>query len=203
MTLNEFLRALENGIMQLDESERNSRLGYYAEMIQDRMEDGMSEAEAVASIGDPAELARTILAEQPLPAVVRQRIHKEKEKRSGRGGAWKTVLLIIGAPLWFPLLLAFAAVVLAIDVVLIALVIVLFAVVLSFAVAAIAAIIGGIYFIFKDPPIAIAGFAASLILAGLTILVFVGAKAAAKGIFKLIALMWRGVKRLIVGKKEE
>lgn len=202
MTLNEFLRELENGIMQLDESERNSRLGYYAEMIQDRVEDGMSEAEAVASIGDPDELARTILAEQPLPAVVKQRIHKEKEKRSG-GGAWKTVLLIIGAPLWFPLLLAFAAVVLAIDVVLIALVIVLFAVVLSFAVAAIAALIGGIYFIFKDPPIAIAGFAASLILAGLTILVFVGAKAAAKGIFKLIALMWRGVKRLIVGKKDK
>lgn len=200
MTLNEFLRELENGIMQLDESERNSRLGYYAEMIQDRVEDGMSEAEAVASIGDPDELARTILAEQPLPAVVKQRIHKEKEKR---GGAWKTVLLIIGAPLWFPLLLAFAAVVLAIDVVLIALVIVLFAVVLSFAVAAIAALIGGIYFIFKDPPIAIAGFAASLILAGLTILVFVGAKAAAKGIFKLIALMWRGVKRLIVGKKDK
>ena len=33
MTLNDFLRELENGIMQLDESERNSRLGYYAEMI--------------------------------------------------------------------------------------------------------------------------------------------------------------------------
>ena len=202
MTLNDFLRELENGIMQLDESERNSRLGYSAEMIQDRVEDGMSEAEAVASMGDPAELARTILAEQPLPALVKQRIQKEKKKQRS-GSAVTTVLAIVGFPFWFPLLLAFAAIILAVDIVLLALVVVLFAVVLALGVSALAALVAGVYMIFKDPPLAIAGFGAALILAGLTVLVFIGAKAAAKGIIKLIGLMWRGLKRLIIGKKDK
>ncbi len=43
---------LENGLKSLPQEDVKERLGFYSEIIDDRMEEGNSEQEAIASIGD-------------------------------------------------------------------------------------------------------------------------------------------------------
>lgn len=52
-----FLNELKNQIAEYPSEETNQSVEYYSEMIDDQMEDGMSEAEAVASMGKVAVLA--------------------------------------------------------------------------------------------------------------------------------------------------
>lgn len=58
MTKREFLEMLNERTSRLGEAERNRLLEYYGEIIDDRMEEGLAEDEAVAALGDPAALTR-------------------------------------------------------------------------------------------------------------------------------------------------
>ncbi len=51
------MNELKNQIAEYPSEETNQSVEYYSEMIDDQMEDGMSEAEAVASMGKVAVLA--------------------------------------------------------------------------------------------------------------------------------------------------
>lgn len=62
MTKHEFLDMLNKLTSHLSEAERDRLLEYYGEIIDDRMEEGLSEAEAVAALGDPATLTRDYAA---------------------------------------------------------------------------------------------------------------------------------------------
>ena len=57
MNKREFLETLTRLAAALPEEERTRLLEYYAEIIDDRTEEGLSEAEAVAALGDPQALA--------------------------------------------------------------------------------------------------------------------------------------------------
>lgn len=52
-----FIRELEQRLAALPEDERTKLVDYYAEMIDDRVEEGLSEEEAVAALGDVADIA--------------------------------------------------------------------------------------------------------------------------------------------------
>ena len=54
MNKQEFLYELKGKLWALSEEEKKSSLEYYTEMIDDRMEDGLSEEEAVAAIWETA-----------------------------------------------------------------------------------------------------------------------------------------------------
>ncbi|MBR3979439.1 MAG: hypothetical protein IKJ94_07450 [Oscillospiraceae bacterium] len=105
-----FLSQLQKRLKGLPEEELRQTLEYYAEMIDDRMEEGFSQEEAVAEVGTVEEIARPLLPKTP------------RRKRKG----WELALLILGFPLWFPLLIAVFAVA-------ISLIASLYAVVVSFA----------------------------------------------------------------------
>ena len=64
------------------------------------MDEGKSEEEAVADIGTVDEVIKQIAKETPLVSLVK---HKMKPKRRLRG--WEVVLIILGFPLWFPLMI--------------------------------------------------------------------------------------------------
>ena len=57
MTKAEFLETLSNLLESISPEERTNTLEYYTEMIEDRMENGLSEEEAVAALGDIREIA--------------------------------------------------------------------------------------------------------------------------------------------------
>ena len=63
MTKADFLNALDHRLGALSEIDIARSLDYYEEMIDDRMDDGMTEEEAVAAIGDPEAVSRDILRE--------------------------------------------------------------------------------------------------------------------------------------------
>lgn len=107
MTRDEFLNRLGELLACLPADQVKETQEFYAEAIADRMEDGMTEAEAVAAMGTPGEVAEATLDE--LPAVPRA---IARTKRKSTALLW--ALAIVGSPVWIPLLLAFVAVAVAV-----------------------------------------------------------------------------------------
>ena len=102
----QFLIALKRKLSGLPNKEVRERLAFYSEMIDDRMEEGLSEEEAVEAIGSVDELALQIASERFL-ASKENAEGKSPRKRSG----WDIALMAIGSPIWLPLLIAALAVI--------------------------------------------------------------------------------------------
>ena len=73
MTKTEFLLRLREMLSELPQEDVAERLVFYGEMIDDRMEDGLTEDEAVSGIGQPERIAQQILAETPVRRTERER----------------------------------------------------------------------------------------------------------------------------------
>lgn len=99
MTKLEFINALGFALSELPQEEIRTILDYYVEIIDDRMEDGMTEAEAIESLGPIPDLAQKILSEQE-PRVVSP---TPEEPIRRRLPIWAIVLLVLGCPLWLGL----------------------------------------------------------------------------------------------------
>ena len=67
-----FLQALERRLEGMSADEKARALEFCAESIDDRVEDGMAEEDAVAALGNVEDVARGLLADRPLGAVVRE-----------------------------------------------------------------------------------------------------------------------------------
>jgi len=196
MTKREFLDDLKSRLSQLPPDEIGKRLAYYAELIDDMTEDGMDEHAAVEKLGDISKIAEDILREQPLQTLVKSRV-----KPRGGWTALNIILLVLGFPVWFPILMAIFAVVFSIYVVIWSVVVVLFAVVFAIAASGLALIVGGIWNMFHNPLLALMVLGSGVALAGLSILAFLGAIYTAKGLAKLTVLIARGIKSLFIRKK--
>ena len=72
MTKMQFLMALHDALSGLPRDEIEERLNFYTEMIEDRIEEGLSEEQAVAAVGSVEEIASQIAREIP--------VSKAKEK---------------------------------------------------------------------------------------------------------------------------
>ena len=199
MDKKEFLSALEARLAGLPEADRRSSLDFYAEMLDDLMEGGMTEQEAVASLGSVDAIAEEILMDTPLPKLI-----KAKMKPKRRMRAWEIVLIAVGSPVWFPILIALFAVALSLYITLWAVVISLYAADLAFAISAPAGIITAIaLFVSGKPAAALLFLGAGLVLAGLTILWLLLCNLTAKGVWQLGKLTLRGIKACFVRKKGE
>ncbi|MBQ7715452.1 MAG: DUF1700 domain-containing protein [Clostridia bacterium] len=199
MNKNEFLGKLGKALSGLPQSDIDERLSFYAEMIDDRVEEGLTEEEAVSEIGSADDIASQIIADTPFSKIVKEKI---KPKRELKG--WEIVLLILGFPLWFPLLIAAAAVVFSLYIVLWALIVSLWAVWISFVVASAACFVNAVVF-FKTgqalPALALIG--AGVLVLGLSIFLFFGCTAATKGAARLTKKIALLIKSSFVGKEKK
>lgn len=198
MTKQEFLDALRARLCGLPEPELEEQMGFYSEMIEDRMEDGFSEAEAVDGMGSVDEVVSRILSEIPLAKLAKERMRPKRKMRT-----WEIVLLAVGSPIWLSLLIAALAVFLAGYAVIwagVAVLWVLFAAVIG---CVLGGIVGGIVLICLGKLLAgLAMLGAACFCAGLAIFAFFGCKEATKGVAWLTKMMAIGIKRCFVGKKE-
>ncbi len=199
MTKQEFLVSLREGLRGLPPADMEERVAFYDEMIDDRMEEGLTEEEAVAELGSVESVIAQIAAETPLVRLVKEKVRAER-KKTGKG--WVTVLLAVGSPIWLSLLIAAAAVVFSLAVSAWAVVVSLFAAAISLAVSGVGAVIFAAVYVFRSNlPAAAFYFGGGLACVGLGLLLFPGcgalARALAKGIKKLIL----GCKGLLIGKK--
>ena len=192
-----FLSELKKGLSGLPADDVNERLAFYGEMIDDRVEEGLTEEEAVAEIGPVEEIVNQIMAEIPLTAIVRERV---KPKRALR--VWEIILLVLGSPIWLSLLIAAFAVGLSLYIVLWSLVVCLWAVVVSLAASAVWCLFQ--VFLYQragNPGGALFAGGAALACAGLSILLVFGSLAATKGTARLTKKILLGIKALFVGKE--
>ena len=197
MNKQEFLGRLKEALAGLPQEDIEERLDFYSEMIDDRIEEGLTESEAVAEIGSVEDVARQIMAEIPLAAIVREKV---KPKRALR--AWEIVLLVLGSPIWLSLMIAVFAVVLSLF-------IVLWSVVLCFWVTAIALAAGIVWCLFQvfvyqqSGNLGGAAFAGggAILCAGLSIALFLASLAITKAGGTLTKKMILWIKSWFVGKE--
>ena len=175
MTKSEFLAALRKALYGLPQEDVEERVAFYAEMIDDSVEEGVSEEEAVAAIGSVEEIAAQIVADTPLTRLVSVKIHR-------RLSAWEIVLLVLGSPIWLALLISAFAVALSLYVVLWSVVVSLWSVFVALAASALGVLAGGVVFLCCGHTFSgLACIAAALVCGGLSIFAFFGCKAATKG----------------------
>ncbi len=136
MYKNEFLTELRNRLQGLPQDDLDNRINFYEEMINDRMDEGKSEEEAVAEIGSVEEVVTQIASETPLLKLVKE---KAKPKRALK--VWEIILIILGFPLWFPLLITAFVLCLVAYILIWTLVIVVYSVELSFIVSSLAGLV--------------------------------------------------------------
>lgn len=197
MSKEKFLMQLQKGLTGLPQDEINERLTFYSEMIDDRIDEGLTEDEAVAEIGSVQAVVTQILADTPSTRLVKE---CEKPKRSLK--SWEILLLVLGAPLWFSLLITIFALLFAFN-------IVLWSLAISFWSVMVAMFFSGLGVMFSAVVIAIQEsvltgltlFFAGMCLTGLSIFMFIGCKAATEGILYLTKKIALGIKSLFVRKE--
>ena len=91
MTKLQFLYELDDKLSGLPEEDRERSIEYYSEIIDDRIEEGLSEEEAVKALGSVDYIASQTISEIPLPRLIKERF---KVKRSLR--VWEIILLAFG-----------------------------------------------------------------------------------------------------------
>lgn len=198
MTKQVFLAELRKKLRGLPERDIEDRLTFYDEMIDDRKEEGLSEAEAVAAIGSIDQIARHAIADTPLIKIAQERI---RPKRSLK--AWEITLLAVGSPVWLSLAIAAVAVLCAVYVSLWSAVAALWAAFGVFAVGAVASVpVCVIFIVGGSGASGVALLAAGMVCAGLSVLTFYGCMATTKGIIKLTKAIAVWVKMLVIKKEE-
>lgn len=199
MTKREFIHALRAKLAGLPPKEAWERLDFYTEAIEDRIEEGCSEEEAVAELGSVDEIAAQILADIPLSALV-----KEKVKPRRRLRAWEIVLLAVGSPIWASLLIAAFAVLISLYAVLWSVIVAIWAVDVSLGACFLGGIAAGVlFFVVGNSVSGLLMIGVGLVSAGLSIFLFFGCLEATKGTVWLTGKIVLGIKRCFVRKEKE
>ena len=197
MSKQDFLTKLRKGLSGIPQNEIEERLTFYSEIIEDHMEEGLSEAEAISAIGSVDEIIAQVIAEIPLSKIAKERIVPKR-----RLGVGEIVLLALGSPIWLSLGVAVLAVILSIYISLWAVIISLWSVFASFASCSVGGVISCVNFLVGgNGASGVVMLSAGIICAGLSIFMFYGCKAVTDGILLLTKKMAIWIKNLLIKKE--
>lgn len=197
MLKQEFLYRLKAQLKGLPEKEVFDRICFYEEMIDDRIEEGKTEEDAVNDIGTVEEVAAQILKDIPLSKVIKEKI---KPKRNFR--VWEIILIALGSPIWLSLLIAAFAVAISLYVVLWSLVITLFAVEGSFIGVALGGVIAGVGIMISGNSFTgVILLACAIVCAGLAVFTVFACKYSVKVTVLLIKKIFLAIKKCLIKKE--
>lgn len=197
MNKQEFLDQLRARLNGLPKEEIEERIWFYGEMIDDRMEEGLSEEEAVKAIGPVEGIVSQIVGDIPLTKCIKEKITPKRKL-----GPVEILLLILGSPIWISLLIALVSVIFSVYISLWAVVISLWAIYGSLVACAISGIIVGVGYVIDG--YGVTGFTligGGVACSGISIFLVYGCKAATKGVVLILKnfLLW--IKRKFVNKE--
>ncbi len=196
MTKAQFMAQLGARIAHLPQEDVVRSLEYYNEMIEDRIEEGLCEQEAVAAMGDPDAIAREILTAMSLPHLIRA---KMRPKRRLRGG--EIALIALGSPLWLSLLLVLFSVILTAFVTIWSVAAALYAVDFSLALGVpCGALISAKYFLEANAAAGLLLLGSALLCAGAAILLFFSLNKVTHTVLRWSKAFLLWLKTCIVGK---
>ncbi len=194
-----FLAALRQGLAGSPQEDIDRWADFYAEIIDDRMEDGLTEQEAVEAVGPVEDAVAQILSEVSLPKLVKARVKPSRALRT-----WEIVLIVLGSPIWLSLLIAAWAVLLAVYIVIWAVAVSLYAADIAIGATGVGVLaVSAIPFIFGRVPEGLLFAGAGLFCAGLGVLLFLGSNETAKGALWLSKKILQGIKACFIRKGEK
>ncbi|MBR5569292.1 MAG: DUF1700 domain-containing protein [Oscillospiraceae bacterium] len=197
MKKHEFLDQLHKALSGLPPKEIDEQLIYYSEMIDDKMEEGISEEEAVAQIGPIEEIAAQFKTELPRKDTLKEAIFKNYSLP-----LWAIICLIIGIPVWGSLLIGAICVAAAILSTIFAGIIALWAVSVAIGGCAIGAVVLAVMqFIHGQAATAICLLGGALVCMGLTILLVLSSKAVTKCILWCIKRIISEIRNFIAKRR--
>lgn len=197
MTKLEFQTLIRQKLSGTLPKEASERIAFYCEMIEDGMEDGMSEEEAVASVGSVDAIVDEILSEVPLTKLVKEKITPKRRLKT-----WELVLLLLGAPIWASLLIAVIASALSLYLSLWAGILSLWATVPAFGGGALLGIVKGVSLVFDESAlVGIALLGGGIAASGLALLCYHGCLAITKGAFTLTRWLVLVMKKGLIRKE--
>ena len=199
MTKTQFVLELSSKLSGLPNDDIKKSAEFYIEMIDDRMDEGMSEAEAVAAIGSVDTIAEQIFSEIPMVKLVKEKIKPKHKLR-----AWEIVLLALGSPIWISLAAVAIAVVFSIYVCLWAVEICIYATNITFFAGALSGVVlTVVYFIHGNVGGAIFVLGAGILCVGLGLLMMWVCRESTKLMVVIGKKIWLGFKKMFVGKENK
>jgi uncharacterized membrane protein len=194
MNKQEFINCLYKNLSGLPKRDADERISFYVEMIDDRIEEGFSEEDAISDIGSVDDVSSQIIADVPLV-----KIAKEKIKPKRRFKAWETTLIIVGSPIWLSLLVSVFAVFLSLYVSVWAVIISFWAAFASVALSGTFGILAGVGYAFLGYGVSgVALIGVSAVCLGLSVLFFLGCKAVTKYTVVITKKIIFGIKKRLV-----
>ena len=198
MSKQEFLAQLRKGISGLPQDDIEERLTFYGEMIEDRIEEGLSEEQAVSAVGSVDAIVAQVIEDTPLAKIAKERMKAKRQVK-----AWEIVLMALGSPVWFSLGVAAIAVIFSLYASLWSVIISLWAVFGSLIGCSVGGIVAGVVFAVGGNGLTgIAVIGAGIVCAGLSVFMFCGCKAATKGILILTKKLVEWLKNRLIKKEE-
>lgn len=194
----DFLAQLHRKLSTLPHSEVEATIEYYSEMIDDYIESGYSQDEAIARLGGVENIAAQVLAGAHAPTY--EAYGAQKRERSG----FVTAMLIVGFPVWFSLLVSAFVILLAVAIVIACVAILVpWVLVVAFGASAIALLVATPTILVNDSiAAAILVLGAALVLAALCILCIVASIPLTKLAARAIGAMFRGFFKLIFKRRQ-
>lgn len=201
MNKNEFLELLRKRLSSISVVDREKAIQYYEESIDDRMEDGLSEKEAVRSMGDLDEIVENIVCDKSFLSLVKTKV--SSIKNNTKSNAW-ILFVILGFPLWFPLLMAAGSIILSVYLVIIVLVFSLYIILGAFAVSCVGGIIAGLFKMQENGyAVGLCVIGMGLMLGALSIILIEPCKKGTKGLISITNKIFRKIKRIFIPKRED
>ncbi len=198
MNKQEFLNELKSKLNGIPKREIDDRISFYSEMLDDQVEEGLSEEEAVSRLGSIQDIVKQITADIPLSKLVKEKITVNRKLT-----ATEIALLALGSPIWLSLLIVVFAVFISIYVVAWSLIISLWAIEFSLSACSLGGAIAFFVFIAKGNAIsAFAILGAGTVCIGLAILGFFACKYLTKTIVKLTKQIFIWIKLLFIKKEK-
>lgn len=198
MNKNQFIEELKKRLKGLSEIDINKSVDYYGELIDDSIEDGMSEEEAIASLGNIDDIATQIVMDTPITKLVKEKV---KHRRTLR--VWEIILMVLGSPIWLSLGIAVLSVVFSVYISVWAIIVSLLVTVFALFVSAFAFLIAAVWLLFTKAFLQSALFlGVAFVIAGVTILLYLGTYYTAKGIIILTKSLFKSIKRSFAKKGE-
>ena len=211
MTKREFLNKLGEKLYDLPKDDVSERIDFYSEMIDDKIEEGLAEEEAVLSVGAADDIAEQIRDEisssrfsdnhNEKQAKVCSDDHsdgsiKKKSKNKRKMKTWEIVLLAAGSPLWLVLIISAAAVIFSLYAVIWSVVVSLWAIFASFVGCSVGFLAGGIILVvLGNITTGLVLIGGSIACAGLSIFAFFGCRESTKGVAKLTKFVFNKIFR--------
>ncbi len=197
MNKQDFLIELRKGLSGLPKADVEERISFFSEMIDDKVEEGLSEEQAVLEAGSINEIVSQVLADTPLSKIAKERIKPKRQLK-----VLEIVLLALGSPIWLSFLVSAFSVVISLYAVLWSLIVSVWAVFVSMVACVLGCVAAGVIFIVGGNLLSgIAIIGASVTCAGLSIFMFYGCKSATRGVLWLTKRLALCIKRCFVKKE--